>query len=187
MYIYIYVIICIYIYIIIVILFVIIIVIMIIILIIYIYDYIYIMISTVSYFWGPTLQVSSWWDGLGYPQSSGTGQRYCCRGLRLSDFLRFFLNVFYSETGWISSGEMMAGIFWILLWHLYPFTPPHDPTRFILGLGGPENSTRPVPARSRASRCVGGPRYTDLYAIMGIHPRVIKHGNGKSRLIEVTS
>jgi len=159
----------------------------------YIYDYIYmiiyiyIMISTVSYFWGPTLQVSSWWDGLGYPQSSGTGQRYCCRGLRLSDFLRFFFNVFYSETGWISSGEMMAGIFWILLWHLYPFTPPHDPTRFILGLGGPENSTRPVPARSRASRCVGGPRYADLYAIMGIHPRVIKHGNGKSRLIGVTN
>ena len=80
---------------------------MIIIMIIYIYDYIYmiiyiyiyIMISTVSYFWGPTLQVSSWWDGLGYPQSSGTGQRYCCRGLRLSDFLCFFFNVFYSETG----------------------------------------------------------------------------------------
>ena len=67
--------------------------------IIYIYDYIYIMISTVSYFCGPTLQVSSWWDGLGYPQSSGTGQRYCCRGLRLSDFLRFFLMFFTVKLG----------------------------------------------------------------------------------------
>ena len=106
---------------------------MIIIMILYIYDYIYIwlyiyiMISTVSYFCGPTLQVSSWWDGLGYPQSSGTGQRYCCRGLRLSDFLRFFLMFFT-----VKLGESQVEKWWLeyfgfcfdIYIHLHPHTTP---------------------------------------------------------------